>query len=157
VSWTESGPIHQTRYNRDSDPGITVSGTGRFYAVILSFDQFSEAIGLLVPVAFDSGNTWTLSLTGVDTPFGTFEDREMSMSPPPVEVEPDTRIAQGFRLSSPIFRFLGFFRTRKGIVLPWIGGHRPVITGECTSRQSLFRRGVEEDFSRIGTGQHFTT
>ena len=46
-----------------------------------------------MPVSFDSGNTWTLSLTGVDTPFGTFKDKEMITGPRRVSsfwiVQPD--------------------------------------------------------------------
>ena len=76
-NWTEGGLIGETPYNRDSDPGITASNDGTFYSVILSYDEFSEANALVVPVSFDSGMTWLGYLTGVDTPSGTFEDKEL--------------------------------------------------------------------------------
>jgi len=77
TSWTEGGLISQTPYNRDSDPGIVANSAGDFYAVILSFDQFSEANGLFVPVSFDKGNTWFAYLDGIDTPSFFFEDKEL--------------------------------------------------------------------------------
>ncbi len=77
ATWTEGGLVPATPYNRDSDPGIVAGNNGAFYSVILSFDQFSEANGLFVPVSFDSGLSWFGPLTGVDTESGTFEDKEM--------------------------------------------------------------------------------
>lgn len=76
-TWIEGGLVAETPYNRDSDPGITVGSDGIFYSVILSFDEFSEANGLFVPFSFDSGLSWFGPISGVDTPSGTFEDKEM--------------------------------------------------------------------------------
>lgn len=80
VTWTEGGLIAETPYNRDSDPGIVANSQGLFYSVILSFDQFSEANGLFVPVSFDSGQSWLGPIVGVETLAGTFEDKELMAS-----------------------------------------------------------------------------
>lgn len=77
TSWTEGGLIAQTPYNRDSDPGIVAGNNGFFYAIILSFDQFSEANGLFVPVSWDGGQSWLGYLDGIDTPSFYFEDKEL--------------------------------------------------------------------------------
>jgi hypothetical protein len=81
TNWTEGGLIPATPYNRDSDPGIVAGNNGVFYSVILSFDQFSTANGMHVPVSFDSGLTWPISLSAVDhppeVPTNLFEDKEL--------------------------------------------------------------------------------
>ena len=77
ASWTEGGLIGSLPYDWASDPGITVTSSGRFYTVLLSFQSLGPSNGIFLPVSFDSGQTWSSVLTGVDTPSGPFEDKEM--------------------------------------------------------------------------------
>jgi hypothetical protein len=77
TSWTEGGLIGATPYNRDSDPGVVAGNNGWFYAIILSYDQFSPENGLVVPVSLDSGETWFGYLEGVITFDTYFEDKEL--------------------------------------------------------------------------------
>ncbi|HUU46955.1 MAG TPA: sialidase family protein [Acidobacteriota bacterium] len=79
-TWTEGGLVPATPYNRDSDPVITVNNDGVFYGMILSYDEYSPANGLFVPISLDSGMTWPLYITAVDHPpefpSDAFEDKE---------------------------------------------------------------------------------
>ncbi len=77
TTWTEGGLIGNLPYDWASDPAIAANSAGRFYAVVLSFESAGPANGIFFPVSFDSGNTWGTVLTGVDTPSGPFEDKEM--------------------------------------------------------------------------------
>lgn len=77
TSWTEGGLVPATPYNRDSDPAIVCNSDGVFYSVILSFQEGGAEDGMYVPVSFDSGQSWTFFLTGVENFNNLFEDKEM--------------------------------------------------------------------------------
>lgn len=77
TSWTEGGLVPATPYNRDSDPAIVCNGDGVFYSVILSFQEGGAEDGMYVPISFDSGQSWTFYLTGVENFNSLFEDKEM--------------------------------------------------------------------------------
>jgi FlgD Ig-like domain len=77
LTWTNPGLFVDPHYPRDSDPALTVSTDGVFYAMLLAYtgDTY-ESNGMLMYRSLDGGVTWEDRGFAVDGVQGVFEDKE---------------------------------------------------------------------------------
>lgn len=76
-SWTNPGLFVEHHYPLDSDPALTVSRTGTFYAMLLSFVDTNQPNGFLLEKSTDGGATWEERGFAVNQVPGVFEDKEL--------------------------------------------------------------------------------
>ncbi|MFH1681047.1 MAG: sialidase family protein, partial [Candidatus Eisenbacteria bacterium] len=75
-TWTEGGLFQEPNYPWQSDPALTASVGGVFYAVLLSYTSTSEPNGLFLYRSTDGGATWGAPLEVIDQVPAVFEDKE---------------------------------------------------------------------------------
>ena len=76
-TWTNPGLFVEHHYQWDSDPALTVSRTGTFYAMLLTYTDTSHPNGFLLEKSTDSGVSWTEQGFAVNQVSGVFEDKEL--------------------------------------------------------------------------------
>ncbi len=76
-TWTNPGLFVDPHYPRDSDPALTVSAEGTFYAMLLAYTgDTNQPSGMLMYRSLDGGQSWTDRGFAVDGVQGVFEDKE---------------------------------------------------------------------------------
>ncbi len=76
-TWTNPGLFVNPHYPRDSDPALTVSADGTFYAMLLSYTGSTyEPNGMLMYRSLDGGQTWEDRGFAIDGVTDVFEDKE---------------------------------------------------------------------------------
>ncbi len=77
VTWTNPGLFVDVHYARDSDPALTVSAEGTFYAMLLAYTgNTNQPNGMLMYRSLDGGQTWEDRGFAIDQVPGVFEDKE---------------------------------------------------------------------------------
>ncbi len=76
-TWTNPGLFVEHYYPYDSDPALTVSRNGTFYAMLLTFTDTSSPNGFLLEKSTDGGATWTEQGFAINQVPGVFEDKEL--------------------------------------------------------------------------------
>ncbi len=77
-TWTNPGLFVDPHYANDSDPALTVTADGTFYAMLLAYTgDTGQSDGFLMYQSTDAGATWVEKGFAINGVPGVFEDKEL--------------------------------------------------------------------------------